>query len=155
MFLFEIPEECLPFDWVMQLMNVNSAYTDITCRHRKGNLKLQSLTGRPQSERQANFCAWEVRQHVRHAAISLCLGWRYLGQCCFDQLTARWTLVEAEGAEHGHRCLVHLSVQLYLALDRRQGRYVVFSPVDRILYGGRPGLTARNDGWVGSAVERV
>ena len=63
--------------------------------------------------------------------------------------------MEAEGAEHGHRCLVHLSVQLYLALDRRPGRYVVFSPVDRIFYGGRPELTAMNVGWVGSAGESV
>ena len=63
--------------------------------------------------------------------------------------------MEAEEAEQGHRCLVHLSVQLYPTVDRQQGRYVVFSPVDRILYGGRPGLTAMNNDRVGSAVERV
>ena len=63
--------------------------------------------------------------------------------------------MEGEGAEQDHRCLVHLSVQLYHALDRRQGRYAVFSPVDRILYGRRPGLNAMNDDLVGSAVERV
>ena len=35
--------------------------------------------------------------------------------------------MEAKGAEQGHRCLVHLSVQLYPTLNRRQGRYVVRS----------------------------
>ena len=139
-----------------QPFNVNNAYTDTACRHRKGNLKLQSLTRRPQSARPAIVRAREVKQHVRHAAMSLCLGWRYLGQCCcVDQLTACRRLVEGVGAEQDHRCLAHLSVQLYHALDRRQGSYVVFSTVDRILYGGRPGLTAMNDSWVRSAFETV
>ena len=80
-------------------MNVNSVYTDTACHHSKGNLKLQLLTRRSQSERQGNVHACEVKQHMQHAAILLCLGWRYLGQCCrVDQLTACQRLMETEGA---------------------------------------------------------
>ena len=70
-----------------------------------------------------------------------------------------WLLVGggcgAEAAEKEHRCLTAPYVPLNPASSHRQEKYIVFFLGDRIVCGGRTGLTVRSVDCVESAVERV